>query len=37
MPTLRALASVRWVKILGPGGRTDPTGHTDSIPACLEP
>ena len=38
MPTLRALASVRWVKILGPGGRTErPTGHTDSIPTCLEP
>jgi hypothetical protein len=38
MPTLRALASVRWVKILGPGGRTErPNGHTDSIPACLEP
>ena len=37
-PTLRALASVRWVKILGPGGGTErPTGHTDSIPTCLEP
>jgi hypothetical protein len=38
MPTLRALGSVRWVKILGPGGHTErPSGHTDSIPACLEP
>lgn len=38
MPTLRALGSVRWVKIFGPGGRTErPNGHTDSIPACLEP
>jgi hypothetical protein len=37
-PTLRQLASVRWVKILGPGGHTErPTGHSDSIPACLEP
>ena len=38
MPTLRALASVRWVKIFDPAGSTEhPTGHRDSIPACLEP
>jgi hypothetical protein len=38
MPTLRALGTVRWVKIYGPGGHTErPTGHTDSIPTCLEP
>jgi hypothetical protein len=38
MPTLRALGSVRWVKIFGPGGHTErPNGRTDSIPTCLEP
>ncbi len=38
MPTLRQLGSVDWVKIYGPAGRTEsPFGHTDSIPACLEP
>jgi hypothetical protein len=37
-PTLRALASVRWVKIYSPAGRTEhPSGHTDSIPSCLAP
>lgn len=38
MPTLRQLARVDWVKIYGPGGHTaDPTGPSDSIPACLNP
>jgi hypothetical protein len=38
MPTLRQFGSVDWVKILDPAGSTEnPTGHTDSIPACLEP
>jgi hypothetical protein len=38
VPTLRQLASVDWVKIYGPAGRTErPSGHTDSIPVCLEP
>lgn len=38
MPTLRQLDSVRWVKIFDPrGGTENPTGNTDSIPACLEP
>ena len=38
MPTLRQFASVHWVKIYGPDGSTErPTGHTDSIPTCLEP
>jgi hypothetical protein len=38
MPTLRQFASVTWVKILDPSGHTEvPDGHTDSIPACLEP
>ena len=38
MPTLRQFASVDWVKIFDPAGNTgDPTGNTDSIPACLEP
>lgn len=37
-PSLRQFASVDWVKIYGPGGHTEnPTGHSDSIPACLEP
>ena len=38
MPTLRRLPSVDWVKIYDPSGHTEhPKGHTDSIPACLEP
>ena len=38
MPTLRALPTVDWVKVLDPAGRTGtPTGASDSIPACLEP
>jgi hypothetical protein len=38
MPTLRQFASVDWVKILAPDGTTaEPTGSSDSIPACLEP
>ena len=38
IPTLRQLARVDWVKIYGPGGHTaDPTGPSDSIPACLNP
>ena len=38
MPTLREFANVDWVKIFDASGSTEtPTGHTDSIPACLEP
>jgi hypothetical protein len=38
IPTLKQFSSVRWVKIYSPYGRTQrPTGHSDSIPACLEP
>jgi hypothetical protein len=38
MPTLRQFADVDHVKILAPDGTTEnPTGHTDSIPECLEP
>jgi hypothetical protein len=38
MPTLRAFDSVRWVKIYDQDGQTErPTGHSDSIPTCLEP
>ena len=38
MPMLRQFASVRWVKIYGPGGHTErPHGRVDSIPTCLEP
>ena len=38
MPTLRQFASVDRVKIFDPAGHTEvPNGHTDSIPACLEP
>lgn len=38
MPTLRQFRTVDWVKVYGPGGHTgSPTGHSDSIPACLEP
>jgi hypothetical protein len=37
-PTLRQFASVDWVKIFDRTGSTErPTGHRDSIPACLEP
>ena len=37
-PTLKQFSSVRWVKIYSPSGHTErPNGHTDSIPACLEP
>lgn len=38
MPTLKQFSSVRWVKIYDPSGHTEePTGHSDSIPFCLEP
>ena len=38
MPSLRQFASVDWVKIYDPQGNTEtPTGHSDSIPTCLEP
>ena len=38
IPTLRQFPSVDWVKLLSPAGSTEqPTGNTDSIPACLEP
>jgi len=38
MPTLRQFASVDWVKIFDSAGNTgNPTGNTDSMPACLEP
>ena len=38
MPMLKQFANVDRVKILDPSGSTEsPTGHTDSIPACLEP
>ena len=38
MPTLEQFATVDHVKIYDPEGRTArPTGHTDSIPECLEP
>jgi hypothetical protein len=37
-PTLKQFGSVHWVKIYDPSGHTErPTGHTDSIPECLEP
>lgn len=37
-PTLRQFPTVDWVKIAAPGGGTEqPTGPSDSIPACLEP
>jgi hypothetical protein len=37
-PTLKQFPSVIWVKIYDPSGQTErPYGHTDSIPACLEP
>jgi hypothetical protein len=38
MPMLRQFSNVDWVKIFDPAGSTEiPAGHTDSIPACLEP
>lgn len=38
MPSLRQFPTVDWIKIYNPQGRTEtPTGHSDSIPACLEP
>ena len=38
VPTLKQFANVDRVKILDPSGSTEmPNGHTDSIPACLEP
>jgi hypothetical protein len=38
VPTLKQFASVDFVKIYDPAGRTaDPTGRSDSIPECLEP
>jgi hypothetical protein len=38
MPTLRQFTNVDFVKIFDQSGSTEsPTGHTDSIPACLEP
>ena len=37
-PTLKQFATVRFVKIYDPQGRTErPTGNQDSIPTCLEP
>jgi spore germination protein GerM len=38
MPTLKQFPSVHWVKIYDQAGRTGrSTGHTDSIPDCLNP
>ena len=38
MPTLKQFRSVHWVKIYDPAGHTsEPTGHSDSIPECLNP
>ncbi|MGH8867181.1 MAG: AMIN-like domain-containing (lipo)protein [Actinomycetes bacterium] len=37
-PTLRQFASIKWIKIYSPTGHTQqPSGPSDSIPACLEP
>ena len=37
-PTLKQFPWIHWVKIYGPFGFTQrPTGHSDSIPVCLEP
>ena len=37
-PTLKQFATVDFVKIYDPAGHTEtPTGHSDSIPFCLEP
>jgi len=38
MPTLKQFPSVHWVKIYDSSGHTErPSGHSDSIPASLEP
>lgn len=38
MPSLRQFATVDFVKIYDPAGKTEnPTGRVDSIPECLEP
>ena len=38
LPTLRQFPTVSFVKIYDPAGNTEnPTGRSDSIPACLEP
>jgi hypothetical protein len=38
VPALKQFPAVRWVKIYDPQGATEhPTGHRDSIPACLQP
>ena len=38
IPTLKQFASVDFVKIFDPSGRTaNPTGRSDSLPECLEP
>jgi hypothetical protein len=38
MPTLKQFPSVHWVKIYDQNGHTErPSGHSDSIPASLEP
>jgi hypothetical protein len=38
VPALKQFGSVRWVKIYDPAGHTKrPNGHSDSIPACLQP
>ena len=38
LPTLRQFPTVSFVKIYDPAGTTEnPTGRSDSIPACLEP
>ena len=37
-PTLKQFSSVHWVKIYDPAGHTtDPNGHSDSLPECLNP
>ena len=37
-PTLKQFSSVHWVKIYDPAGHTgNPTGHSDSLPDCLNP
>jgi hypothetical protein len=38
IPTLKAFASVDYVKVYSPSGQTaSPSGKSDSIPSCLEP
>jgi len=38
IPALKQFGSVHWVKIYDQAGHTErPNGHSDSIPACLEP